>query len=39
MIDLEPCGHKLYQDYLQGISVDEAWEMAHRYYPADKDNA
>jgi hypothetical protein len=39
MIDLEPCGHKLYQDYSQGISVDEAWEMAHRYYPADKDNA
>ena len=39
MIDLEPCEHKLYQDYSQGISVDEAWEMAHRYYPPDKDNA
>ena len=39
MIDLEPCEHKLYQDYSQGISVDEAWEMAHRYFPANKDNA
>ncbi len=31
LIEVEPCEHRLYRDYSEGISLDEAWEMAHSY--------
>jgi hypothetical protein len=29
VVDLEPGDHKLYRDYVNGISLHEAWQMAH----------